>query len=267
MSAASAWAPMPGRWLPQVRPARAWLRLGWALVLLWMLGGCASLPGEGRSRSDPWETFNRQIFAFNEVVDTAAIKPAAQAYQALVPQLVRTGVNNFFGNLGDVWTSANLLLQAKPRPALEMGMRSLINTFFGLGGVLEVAEDLGLERSTSEDFGQTLGYWGLGSGPYLMLPVLGPSTLRDATGLALDLKDSPNGRVWREARDRNIATTLQMLNTRVKLLNAGRVLDEIALDKYILLRDAFLARRKSQIYDGDPPEDDAAPAPFKSLIK
>ncbi len=267
MTAALAWAPMPG--LPLQRMPRVWacLRAGLALLALLALGGCASLPGEGHSRSDPWETFNRQIFAFNEVLDTAAVKPAAQAYQALVPQLVRTGVNNFFGNLGDMWTSANLLLQVKPRPALEMGMRSMINSVFGLGGVLEVADDLGLERSASEDFGQTLGYWGLGSGPYLVLPLLGPSTLRDATGLALDLKDSPNSKFWHEVRDRNIATALQMLNTRVKLLNASRVLDEIALDKYILLRDAYLARRKSLVYDGDPPDDEAGPAAYKSLLK
>ena len=248
-------------------PGRPW----WAglslVLLLGLLGGCAAVPGEGANRADPWESFNRHIFAFNEGVDRAAIKPAALVYQAVVPSLARTGVNNFFGNLGDLWTSANLLLQAKPRAALEMGMRAGINTLFGLGGVLEVAEDLGLERTASEDFGQTLGYWGLGSGPYLVLPLLGPSTLRDATGLALELKDSPSARLWQEPRDRNASTVLQVLNTRVKLLTAAQLLDDIALDKYILLRDAFLARRKSQIYDGEPPEDDAAPAPYKSLLK
>ena len=249
------------------RPGRsAWA--GWCLVLLLgLLGGCASLPGEGTSRADPWESFNRRVFAFNEGVDRVAIKPAAQVYQAVVPSLARTGVNNFFGNLGDLWTSANLLLQAKPRAALEMGMRTGINTLFGLGGVLEVAEDLGLERTASEDFGQTLGYWGLGSGPYLVLPLLGPSTLRDAAGLALELKDSPSALLWQEPRDKNPSTVLQVLNTRVKLLNAAKLLDDIALDKYILLRDAFLARRKSLIYDGEPPEDEAAPAPYKSLLK
>ena len=242
----------------------ATLLLATALALL---GGCASVPGEGLSRADPWESFNRRMFAFNEVVDGVAIKPAAQIYQAVVPSLARAGVSNFFGNLGDLWTSANLMLQAKPRAALEMGLRAGINTVFGLGGLLEVADDLGLERSTTEDFGQTLGYWGLRSGPYLVLPLLGPSDLRDAVGLALELKDSPSSRVWHETRDKNASSVLQVLNTRVKLLIAGRVLDDIALDKYILLRDAFLARRKSLIYDGEPPEDDAAPAPYKSLLK
>ena len=243
------------------------LALGLLVLLLALLEGCASVPGEGKHRADPWEGFNRRVFAFNEAVDTAAVKPAAQLYQAVVPQPVRTGVNNFFGNLGDLWTSANLVLQAKPRAALEMGMRTAINTVFGLGGVLEVADDLGLERSSTEDFGQTLGYWGLGSGPYLVLPLLGPSDLRDATALVLDFKDSPSSRLWSEPRDKNGSTLLQVLNTRVKLLNAGRVLDDIALDKYVLLRDAFLARRRSLIYDGEPPESESGPAPYKQLLK
>ena len=236
-------------------------------LLLLFLGGCTSLPNEGQNRNDPWETFNRQVFQFNEGVDKVAIKPAAQVYQALVPNLVRTGVHNFFGNIYDVWTSANLLLQAKPRPALEMGMRVVVNTFFGIGGTMDVADEIGLERTGYEDFGQTLGFWGLRSGPYLVLPFLGPSTVRDSAGLALDFKDSGISRIWHEPRDRNGANLLQLLDTRVQLLNAGRVLDEIALDKYVLLRDAYLARRRSLIYDGDPPEDEAAPAPFKSLIK
>ncbi len=249
------------------------------------LGGCASVPTpattpastsapasldeadvEATSPSDPWERFNRHIFAFNELLDKVAVKPVAQVYQAVVPNLVRLGVRNFFGNLGDVWTSANLMLQAKPRQGLEMGMRSLVNTFFGLGGLLDPADEMGLERTTVEDFGQTLGFWGLHSGPYLVLPVLGPSTLRDATGLALDFQDSGASLAFKGVRERNIGTAVQLINTRVNLLNAGRVLDEIALDKYVLLRDAYLARRKSLIYDGEPPEEESAPPAFKSII-
>jgi phospholipid-binding lipoprotein MlaA len=244
---------------------RRWL-LALMLPML-LLGGCASLPGEGESRQDPWESFNRKVFEVNEVVDKVAIKPVAQAYQAVLPSLVRTGVRNFFNNISDYWTATNLMLQVKPRQALEMGMRAMVNTVFGVGGVMDWADDMGLERFTVEDFGQTLGYWGLRSGPYVMLPVLGPSTLRDTVGLSLDFKDAGATYVWRGARDRNIATAVQMINTRVELLNAGRVLDEIALDKYLLLRDAYLSRRKSLIYDGDPPDDDSAPAPFKSLLK
>jgi phospholipid-binding lipoprotein MlaA len=244
------------------------LRALLALVMLPMLllGGCASLPGEGESRQDPWESFNRRVFEVNEVVDKVAIKPVAQAYQAVLPSMVRTGVRNFFNNISDYWTATNLMLQVKPKPALEMGMRALVNTFFGVGGVMDWADDMGLERFTVEDFGQTLGYWGLRSGPYVMLPVLGPSTLRDTVGLALDFKDAGASFVWQGARERNIATTVQLISTRVDLLNAGRVLDEIALDKYLLLRDAYLSRRKSLIYDGDPPDDELAPAPYKNLL-
>lgn len=236
-------------------------------LLLSLTTGCANLPGEGASRGDPWEHMNRQVFAFNEAVDAAAVKPVAQVYQALVPSLVRQGVSNVFGNLGDMWSTANLVLQAKPQQALNMGMRTLVNSTFGLLGLLDVADEMGLERFTKEDFGQTLGFWGLKSGPYLVLPMLGPSTLRDATGLALDYRDSILPRIWHETRDRNGAAALELLDARVRLLSAGRVLDDIALDKYVLLRDAYLARRKSQIYDGEPPEDDQAPAPYKSLLK
>jgi phospholipid-binding lipoprotein MlaA len=236
-----------------------------ALLALLALGlsGCASMPEGAIARGDPWERMNRQVFAFNEAVDEAAIKPAAQLYQNVVPGFARNGVSNFFGNIGDAWTAANLLFQAKPRQALDMGFRTLVNSVFGLAGLLDVADEMGLERFTREDFGQTLGYWGLKSGPYLVLPLLGPSTLRDTTALVLDFHDSGAGLLWTEPRDSNGATLLQMLNTRSRLLSAGRVLDEIALDKYLLLRDAYLARRRSQIYDGDPPEEETAPPPYK----
>jgi len=248
---------------------RAWARAATALLAaaLLGLGGCATVSDSGAHIRDPWEGMNRRVFAFNEVVDEVAVKPAALLYQGLVPNLVRTGVNNVFSNVADGWTAANLLLQAKPRQAIEMGFRTLVNTTIGLVGLMDVAEEMNLERFTTEDFGQTLGYWGIKSGPYVVLPLLGPSNLRDSVALAADFKDSGASVLWHEPRDRNAATVLQLLDTRVKLLNAGRVLDEIALDKYVLLRDAYLARRRSLIYDGDPPEDDTAPAPFKNLVK
>ena len=244
--------------------------IGWRSALLaallaavLALTGCASMPPGGTALGDPWERFNRQTFAFNEAVDAAAIKPAAQVYQALVPSLVRTGVGNFFGNIGDAWTTINLVLQAKPESALNMGLRTMVNTVFGLGGALDLAGEFGLERSTSEDLGQTLGFWGIKSGPYLVLPLLGPSTLRDTSVQLLQLDDSATGRVWHEPRDRNAASFVQLLDTRARLLNAGRVFDEIALDRYVLLRDAYLSRRRSQIYDGEPPDDQTgAAAPF-----
>ena len=254
--------------LEGLNPGRL-LAAGLCLALALLAGGCATVPAGEPPSHDPWERMNRQVFEFNEVIDRVAVKPAAQAYQAVVPEPVRRGVRNFYGNLGDFWTAANLMLQAKPRQSLEMGMRAGVNTVFGLGGLLEVADEMGLERTTVEDVGQTLGYWGLKSGPYLVLPFLGPNTLRDTVGLLLDYQDSTINRVWQEPRDRNAAGLLNLLSRRVELLNAGRVLDQIALDKYVLLRDAYLARRKSQLYDGDVPEsddDDDQPAPFKSLL-
>ena len=244
-------------------------RLSAALALTMALGlaGCATTPPGDTARGDPWERLNRQTFAFNEAVDAAAIKPAAQLYQALVPGVVRQGVGNVFGNIGDAWTTVNLFLQAKPAAGLNMGLRTMVNSVLGVGGLFDVADEAGLDRFTSEDLGQTFGYWGIQSGPYLVLPLLGPSTLRDTAARALELNDSPVGRVWHEPRDRNTANALQLLDIRANLLNAGRVFDEIALDKYVLMRDAFLSRRRSQIYDGEPPEEEPnAPAPFKKKL-
>lgn len=240
------------------------------VLMLVGLQGCASVPwrkpvledtGPSTERADPWERFNRRVFSFNEALDVVLIKPLALGYRAVVPEWVRTGVDNMLGNVGDLWSTVNLVLQAKPRAALEMGMRVATNTVFGIFGFLDVADELGLERRSVEDFGQTLGRWGLKSGPYLVLPLLGPSTLRDAASLTVDFKASPPNLAFREVRDQNGATVLQLLNTRVKLLNASRVLDDIALDKYILLRDAYLARRRSLIYDGEPPDEEPEAAP------
>jgi phospholipid-binding lipoprotein MlaA len=250
--------------LRRVAPVLAlWAALG--------LGGCSTIPSFNASRlaastgptteqTDPWERFNRAVFGFNEVVDTAVVRPVAEAYRGVVPRWVRTGVDNVFGNLGDVWSTANLLLQGKPRLAFDMGKRVATNTVFGIFGILDVAEEVGLERH-SEDFGQTLGVWGVSSGPYLVLPLLGPSTVRDGAARFVDTSYSPERLGFREVRDRNSAFALEALQTRVNLLNAGRVLDDVALDKYIFLRDAYLARRRNQVYDGEPPEDKAPPAP------
>lgn len=225
-------------------------------LLLATLLGCASAPGESTVRNDPFEPFNRRVFAFNEALDAAVVKPAALTYRALLPVWLRTGIGNMFGNLGDAWTAVNLMLQAKPQQSLNMVMRTGLNTTFGLFGFLDVAEEAGLERVGYEDFGQTLGVWGIKSGPYLMLPLLGPSTLRDTAGKLLDVRDSGPALVLRQPRDRNAATLVQLLDTRVWLFGAEKFINEIALDKYVLVRDAYLARRRSLIYDGDPPEDE-----------
>ncbi len=248
-----------------------------ALLLgLWvtlMASGCASVApsasgqatastGTTTDRSDPWERFNRSIFGFNEMVDKAVVKPAAQVYAAVLPSWARAGVDNVIGNLLDVWSTANLVLQLKLQPALEMGMRVGTNTIFGLGGLLDVAEELGLERHSYEDFGQTLGRWGVATGPYLVLPLLGPTTVRDGVARVVDNQYSPGRLALREPRDRTAATAVFALSARVSLLNASRLLDDIALDKYVFVRDAYLARRRSLIYDGEPPEE-APAAPGK----
>jgi phospholipid-binding lipoprotein MlaA len=231
-------------------------------VLAMVLSGCATtLPADtGSARHDPWERFNRQVFAFNESVDQTVAQPVASTYKSIVPLAVRVAVGNVFGNLGDAWSTVNLFLQAKPEQGLNMGLRTAVNTVFGLGGLLEVADELGLERTSTEDLGQTLGRWGVGPGPYIVLPLLGPSTFRDTAVLLADVRDSGATYLLSNERDRIAATMLQLVNTRAKLLDASKLLDDIALDKYVLLRDGFLARRRSLVYDGDPPEEAEAPA-------
>ncbi len=207
---------------------------------------------QAQSSNDPLEGWNRVVFGFNEGLDKALLKPVASGYKAVVPELARYGVSNFFGNFGDGWSAINQLLQGKPVAAAQMTMRVATNTLFGIGGLFDVASDLGIERQ-SEDFGQTLGRWGLPPGPYIVWPLLGPSSLRDTTALPLDLS-------WRPATlSDDVATrwglsTLQLIDVRTSLLDAGRMVDDIALDKYVFIRDGYLARRRSLVYDGDPPD-------------
>jgi phospholipid-binding lipoprotein MlaA len=230
-------------------------RIALAALALFLLGGCATAPGG--SPNDPFEGFNRSVFSFNEAVDKAVLKPVATGYQKVVPQFVRTSVDNFFANLGDAWSAVNLVLQVKPVPALETGMRFVFNSTLGLGGLFDIAGEAGMERR-NEDFGQTLGRWGVGAGPYLVLPILGPSTVRDTSALALDFQAAPAA--WfQERRDQVGVSVLQVISTRARLLSATRAIDDIALDKYLLIRDGFLARRRNQVYDGNPPEDPEPP--------
>lgn len=212
-------------------------------------------------KADPLEGFNRGVFAFNEVVDQAVLKPLAIAYKTALPSPVRTGVDNVFGNVGDAWSVVNHLLQGKAKSALEMTVRVTTNTVFGIGGLFDLASDAGLERQ-SEDFGQTLGRWGLGAGPYLVLPFYGASSLRDAAGLPLDLKASLPGLVHDGAYRWGL-TTLELVHQRADLLAATNLLDQVALDKYSFVRDSYLARRRNQVFDGNPPEepDDDEPLP------
>ncbi|NDY92366.1 MlaA family lipoprotein [Ideonella livida] len=211
---------------------------------------------QAASEPDPWEGFNRSVFNFNDAVDQAALKPLAEGYKRWVPELVRTGVDNFLGNIGDAWSTVNHVLQGKGVEATTMGFRVVTNTFFGLGGLLDPASEMGMERQ-SEDFGQTLGRWGMPSGPYLVLPLLGPSTARDGAARVVDSLAGPTALVH-GTPDTVGVLTLQIVSTRAGLLGASQMLDEIALDKYQFLRDAYLARRRNQVYDGNPPEEPEA---------
>jgi len=218
-----------------------------------------TLPDTAGQAADPWEGFNRAMFAFNEVIDADLLLPLTSAYVGLVPELARMGVTNFFNNLQDAWSAVNNLLQGKPEQSTIMALRFAWNSTFGLAGVLDLATELGLER-TPEDFGQTLGVWGMGPGNYLVLPFFGPSTVRDTIGLPLDLAASP---IWalNDASFRPWTTGLRTLDIRSQLLGATQLLDDIALDKYSFVRNAFLARRMNLVFDGNPPDDYQFQAP------
>jgi phospholipid-binding lipoprotein MlaA len=225
----------------------------WALLasmgVLLALQGCATV--QTADARDPWEPMNRSVFEFNQVVDKVAIKPVAQAYEQVVPGLVRTGVSNFLGNLSDVWTLANSAMQLKGQAATETFMRVTVNTFLGLGGVLDVATEMRLEKR-KEDFGQTLGYWGVKPGPYIVLPLLGPSTLRDTVALPLDMKGDASQQFSDEAT-RNALTVTRVVDVRSRLLQTVDVVMAASLDPYSFVRDGYLQKRQNDIHDGNPP--------------
>lgn len=202
---------------------------------------------------DPFERFNRGVYRFNDGVDRAVLRPVATAYRDAVPSLVRQGVNNFFGNLGDVWNLANNVMQLKLQNSAETFMRLNVNTFFGLGGLLDIASEAGIERH-SEDFGQTLGRWGVPSGPYLVLPILGPSTVRDTAALPVDYYGDALSHV-NDIPARNSLTVLRVVDTRANLLRASTLIQDAALDPYSFTRDAFLQKRRSEIHDGSEPDE------------
>jgi phospholipid-binding lipoprotein MlaA len=226
------------------------LMAGLALFVL-LLSGCAT--GPNANPRDPLEPFNRGVYQFNDTVDRAVVKPVATAYRDVLPSPVRTGVTNFFANLQDAWSFVNNTLQLKGEAASNSLVRFGVNTFLGLGGVLDIASEMQIERHT-EDFGQTLGYWGVGAGPYLILPLLGPSTVRDTVALPVDAQGNLVSGVS-DVSTRNSLTTLNLLNRRARLLDATSILDQVALDPYTFTRDAFLQRRQNDVYDGYPPDD------------
>lgn len=222
------------------------------LIVLALLSGCAT--GPNANPRDPLEPFNRGVYQLNDAVDRAVLKPVATAYQDVVPSLIRRGVNNFFANLQDAWSFVNNALQFKGEAAADSAVRFGVNTFIGLGGVLDVATEMNIEKHT-KDFGHTLGYWGVAPGPYLVLPLLGSSTLRDTVALPVDFQGDIVGYI-EHIPTRNTLIAMRLVDDRANLLKASAMLDEVALDKYTFVRDAYLQRRRSAIYDGNPPDDD-----------
>ncbi len=210
-----------------------------------LLGGCATT----NNPNDPFEKFNRAMFTFNDAVDRTALKPAATAYKKVTPSFVQTGVNNFFGNLSDLWSAANNFAQFKGRDGMNDFTRFAVNSTLGLAGVLDIATPAGLAKH-NEDLGQTLGYWGVPAGPYLMLPILGPSTIRDTAALPGDWW----GDAWTHVNDvpwRNSGIVLRAVDQRASVLDASNLLEDAALDRYEFIRDGYLQRRASKVLDTD----------------
>lgn len=233
---------------------RCWWSVGRRVLLLGtvaMLVGCAT---SGNPR-DPLEPVNRAIFSFNDGFDQVIAEPVAEGYRAAVPSFARTGITNFFANLGDLWIAINDLIQGKPGKALDDWTRVFVNTTVGIFGLYDIASDLGLEKR-NEDFGQTLGRWGVGSGPYLVLPFVGPSTVRDALSYALVDVNADLVLQHRKVPARNTLFVARIISQRANLLDASKIVEEAALDKYTFTRDAYLQYRQNLVYDGNPPRDD-----------
>lgn len=245
-------------------------------IFAMVLSGCATVPADsGNDSRDPIESFNRQVFEFNEVVDRAVLKPVAQAYEYVLPEPVRDCIGNVFSNFREPSNAVNNLLQGKPIDAVSDTCRFVVNSTVGLLGCFDPARQMGLEKH-NEDFGQTLGRWGIGSGPYLVVPILGPSTVRDAIGIYgaepyLDINFYIDN-----VRVRNWILGTRVVNQRAELLQTDDLISGAALDKYRFIRDGYLQRRRSLVYDGTPPpaaeeaspsEPPGGPPPADSSVK
>lgn len=243
------------------RRARA-LACAVSLPLALVLSGCAT-----QHPHDPLESWNRGVFSFNDAVDVYALKPMAEGYVKVTPSPVRTGVRNFFGNIGDVWSSVNLFLQGRFKEGAASTMRVAVNSTLGLGGLIDLATPMRLERF-DEDLGQTLGVWGAPSGAYIVWPILGPSSVRDSANIATSMTFSATTLVD-GAREDNLIRLLNGVSTRAAYLKATDLLDGVALDKYAFTRDAYLQRRQSLIDAGRPQsqfeEEEEAPQPRYDL--
>ncbi|GHU31848.1 hypothetical protein AGMMS50256_20970 [Betaproteobacteria bacterium] len=212
--------------------------------------GCATTANNPR---DPFEGFNRAMFSVNEGLDTV-VKPVAQGYDAVVPDLIKTGIGNFFGNIADVWIAVNNFLQGKITEGASDVARVLVNSTVGVAGLIDVASYLELEKH-NEDFGQTLGKWGIGEGPYLYWPLIGPKNVRDTFGFAVDSSVDPLGHMH-DVRARNTLTGVHFIDLRASLLPAEKVIEAAAFDKYNYIRDAYFQMRRNAVHDGNPPPED-----------
>ena len=220
------------------------------LGLVASMVGCASIPaGVEPSPHDPWEPFNRSVFEFNEGLDTYLLKPVVAGYRFVLPEFVRDGIYNFFSNYSDIYTALQNLLQGKPDYAFTDLMRVVVNTTFGLGGLIDMATPGGLPKH-KEDWGQTFGVWGIPSGPYVVLPFFGPSSVRDTFGTAADLQSDYLFGYVKDIGLRNSITGLRVVNARNTYYEAGDLLDGAAIDKYSFMRDAYIQRREYQINEG-----------------
>jgi phospholipid-binding lipoprotein MlaA len=239
------------------------LKLTCVALSVLLLAGCAT----GKNPADPFEGFNRGVYEFNEAVDKAVLKPVAEGYRFVVPQFIRSSVGNFFSNLNDVLVALNNVLQGKFKAAYSDFGRVAINSTIGVLGLFDVASEAGIEKH-DEDFGQTLGWWGVRDGPFIMLPFFGPSTARDTVGRVGDYFTDAVTYVD-PTRSRNVLWGTRVVNRRSELLDASKVLETAALDPYEFIRDAYLQRRRNLVYDGSPPPDreflDAPPKPRTSV--
>lgn len=223
-----------------------------AAIALCLVAGCATVSGPPNPK-DPWEGYNRGMFRVNDTLDQAVLKPVAETYVKVVPEFAQEGVNNFFGNLEDLSNGINNLLQGKVADGFTDFARLAVNSVFGIAGLWDVATPMGLEKH-NEDFGQTLGTWGVPAGPYFVIPFLGPSSVRDAPARYVDPRFYYN-RGIEEIALRNTLFVTDVIRSRANVIKAEKVVEEAALDKYSFVRDAWLQRRQSQVYDGRPPRD------------
>lgn len=230
----------------KTRSASRWLTIG--LVSL-LMTACATAPGVGGDPRDPYENFNRKVFMFNAGLDQIAIKPVARGYANYTPNFVQTTVGNFFGNLADIWTALNNYLQFKPREGTTDVGRVLINSTLGIAGLADVATPLGLTKH-EEDFGQTLAVWGVKPGAYVVLPVFGPSTMRDTIGKPVDLYADPLGQFDMKPGWEWSLRATRLVDDRARALPTTDLIEKAALDPYQFIRDAYLQRREARVRDG-----------------